>query len=365
MRNRWHLWLTGLGILLLLVLNLVSDDAFLDPGSVLIATLGVALTPLAMRRPMVAAALYCALFLLTMWQTDWRSFLNLAWGAVIVGCISFQRPWYFALVPTALMFLVSSIDTDNGDDFDFFSAIIFALLYGIGIAIGSIARRIQQKHNAEREAYRNRMRDQRDALMTTLHDSVSKSLTSVVMRSEGLALQLPEGHKAADTAVDIANDARQAMSEVRDLLRVMKLESPRADSHKPRSLKFELEETAEFIRSHDFGVDLLMDVGRGIGKLKLPHELHLVLVELSANIIKYSEVNSTVLIEVQQKRRGVYIELRSQNARRQSNKTLTTGLGLEEMAHRVEELHGWMEGGPEGQQWVTKLWLPTSSLLDL
>lgn len=81
----------GVGCIILVMLTVTVDKNFLTPGALLLAGLGVSLTPLAIRRPFVAACGYGALFAFAMWCPDWRSFLFLAWSPVIVGIVAFQK----------------------------------------------------------------------------------------------------------------------------------------------------------------------------------------------------------------------------------------------------------------------------------
>ncbi|MHB2252378.1 hypothetical protein [Corynebacterium aurimucosum] len=82
--------IAGVGCIILVMLTVTVDKNSLTPGAVVLAGLGVTLTPLAVRYPRVAACGYGALFALAMWFSDWRSFLLFAWSPVIVGIVAFR-----------------------------------------------------------------------------------------------------------------------------------------------------------------------------------------------------------------------------------------------------------------------------------
>lgn len=211
----------GVGFIIAVMLTVAIDPLFLSPGALLLAALGVALTPLGMNHPLWAAAAYSALFAICAWHTEWRSFLLVAWSAVIVGLISYRRPWTHAVIPGLVLVLLSIIDPIHGvlPSLDLFSFLLVAAINVAGIIVGVALKKAHQRQQAAEQ----RSQEYRHALMTTLHDSVATTLTSVVMRSETLGL-MGTNPKLKENSAAIADDARKAMGEVRDLLRLMENE---------------------------------------------------------------------------------------------------------------------------------------------
>lgn len=345
----------GVGCIILVMLTVTVDKNFLTPGALLLAGLGVSLTPLAIRRPFVAACGYGALFAFAMWCPDWRSFLFLAWSPVIVGIVAFQKRWLWA-VPLAVVytyFITTDPSNNYLPDFDPFNLSLPLLLYAVAIGIGAALRRTRD----QRLASEQRAAEQREALMTALHDSVAATLTSVVMRSETLALTQTDP-SAADSAEAIADDARRAMGEVRDLLRVMKNESV---TQGVKSLEEDLDTMVSFLSSHGFICETDINLGK-TGQLALPQKLSLVFSELAVNILKYAQPESRVSIEANSTSKNIDVHITSSIAAQQSRQFMTTSLGLSEIARRVRRVHGTFGSGKEADQWVTRLSLPAACL---
>ncbi|GAA1471583.1 hypothetical protein GCM10009604_06650 [Corynebacterium aurimucosum] len=337
------------------MLTVTVDKNFLTPGALVLAGLGVSLTPLAIRRPLAAACGYGALFALAMWCPDWRSFLLLAWSPVIVGIVAFRTRWLWALPPAVVYTYLVTTDPSIKylPDFDPLNLSTPLILYAVAIVIGAALRKTRD----QRLAAEQRAAKQREALMTALHDSVAATLTSVVMRSETLALTQTDP-SAADSAEAIANDARRAMGEVRDLLRVMKNESV---TQGVKSLEDDLDTMVSFLNSHGFHCEAQINVGKN-GKLALPEKLSLVFSELAINILKYARPESRVSIEATGSSKSIDLVITSEIAAQQSRQYMTTNLGLGEIARRVRRMHGSFGSGKEGDHWVTRLSLPTAHL---
>ena len=337
------------------MLTVTLDKNFLTPGALVLAGLGVSLTPLAIRRPLAAACGYGALFALAMWCPDWRSFLLLAWSPVIVGIVAFRTRWLWSVPPAVVYtYLVTTDPSINYlPDFDPLNLSIPFVLYAVSIVIGAALRKTRD----QRLAAEHRAAEQREALMTALHDSVAATLTSVVMRSETLALTQTDP-SAADSAEAIADDARRAMGEVRDLLRVMKNESV---TQGVKSLEEDLDTMVSFLSSHGFQCEAQTNMGKN-GELALPEKLSLVFSELAINILKYARPESRVSIEATGNSKSIDLVITSEIAAQQSRQYMTTNLGLGEIARRVRRMHGTFGSGKEGDHWITRLTLPTAHL---
>lgn len=347
--------IAGVGCIILVMLTVTLDKNFLTPGALVLAGLGVSLTPLAIRRPLAAACGYGALFAFAMWCPDWRSFLLLAWSPVIVGIVAFRTRWLWSVPPAVVYTYLVTTDPSNNylPDFDPLNLSTPLILYAVAIVIGAALRKTRD----QRLAAEQRAAEQREALMTALHDSVAATLTSVVMRSETLALTQSDP-SAADSAEAIADDARRAMGEVRDLLRVMKNESV---TQGVKSLEEDLDTMVSFLSSHGFHCEAQINVGKN-GELALPEKLSLVFSELAVNILKYARPESRVRIEATGNSKSIDLVITSEIAAQQSRQYMTTNLGLGEIARRIRRLHGNFGSGKEGELWVTRLSLPTACL---
>ncbi|MDO5032154.1 sensor histidine kinase [Corynebacterium sp.] len=346
----------GVACIILVMLTGAMDRSFLTTGALVLAACALAITPLALTRPLWAAGIYGVFFAITAWHPDWRSFLMLAWSALIVGMVAFRRRWEYAALFSALYVLLALVDP-NSHFFlaaDFFSTLLSSILYVAAIAIGINLKRSREKQLAAKQ----RAAEEREALMTTLHDSVSATLTSVVMRSETLAL-VQKDPALVEAATAIADDARQAMGEVRDLLRVMKSDN----LPKPgRSVCSEVSALEDLLRSHNFDCDMDVNLGK-CGELGLPKNLHLIFSELGANILKYAPRNSTVTISAESINNGFKLRIESEIAEQQSPAHMTTKLGLDDITKRVNSVGGTFHSGKHGDLWITRLSLPKDALM--
>lgn len=350
----------GVGFIIAVMLTVAIDPSVLTPGALLLAALGVALTPLGMNHPLWAAAAYSVLFAICGWHPEWRSFLLVAWSAVIVGLISYRRPWTHAVMPGLVLVLLSIIDPIHGilASLDLFSFLLVAAINVTGIIFGVYLKKARQRQLAAEQ----RSQEYRHALMTTLHDSVATTLTSVVMRSETLGL-LETNPKVAENATAIADDARKAMGEVRDLLRLMKNEDLPTLKKARSTIAEELEEMQSFLKSHGFECTVKGKLGKLARSMALPNDLHLVFSELSANLIKYAEAGSEITIRLRRNYRGLDMEVYSLIAGAQADQHMTTGLGLSEIEKRVTAANGTFSSGPHNGKWVSALYIPFSSMV--
>lgn len=357
--TRFYLF-AGVGCIIVVMLTVATDPSVLTPGALLLAALGVALTPLGMNHPLWAAAAYSVLFAICGWHPEWRSFLLVAWSAVIVGLISYRRPWTHAVIPGVVLVLLSIIDPIHGilASLDLFSFLLVAAINVAGIIVGVSLKKARQRQQAAEQ----RSQEYRHALMTTLHDSVATTLTSVIMRSETLGL-LETNPKVAENATSIADDARKAMGEVRDLLRLMKNEDAPLPNAARSTIAEELEEMQSFLKSHGFECTVKGKLGKLARSMALPNDLHLVFSELSANLIKYAEAGSEITIRLRRNYRGLDMEVHSLIAGAQADQHMTTGLGLSEIEKRVTAANGTFSSGPHNGKWVSALYIPFSSMV--
>lgn len=350
----------GVGCIIVVMLTVATDPQFLSPGALLIAALGVALTPLGMNHPLWAAAAYSVLFAICGWHPEWRSLLLLAWSAVIVGLISYRRPWTHAVIPGLVLVLLSIVDPTQGvlASLDLFSFLLVAAFNVAGIIVGVSLKKARQRQQAAEQ----RSQEYRHALMTTLHDSVATTLTSVVMRSETLGL-MGTDPKLKENSAAIADDARKAMGEVRDLLRLMKNEDQPLLKKARSTAAEELEEMQSFLHSHGFDCTVEGRRGKLARTMALPNDLHLVFSELCANLIKYTAADSQIAIVFKRNHRGIDIQIRSVIAKAQADQHITTGLGISEIQKRVAAANGTFSSGPKNGMWISTLYIPLSSMV--
>lgn len=236
------------------------------------------------------------------------------------------------------------------------AALLGVLLLAAGAA-GWALRHSTQRRKAESQRLRQRIEDERERAVLALHGSVASSLTSVVLRSEALAMS--GDASVAQAAQLIAADARRSMQEVRDLIRFMR-EEDEAPSPTPQpgpSVVDALTALAEDLRGHGFTViesGLTPDVLAGA---TLPPAGR-VCREIATNILKYGDATSPVIIAALRGDEGIKVAVQNAIASRQRDAHMTTGIGLEEARALVASHGGTLTWKAESGTWRYELALP-------
>lgn len=236
------------------------------------------------------------------------------------------------------------------------AAILGAQMLAAGAA-GWALRRSAKRRQAESERLQRRIEEERERAVLALHGSVAASLTSVVLRSESLAMS--GDHQVAQAAQLIAADARRSMREVRDLIRFMRGdESPMAPNPAPDvSVLDAFTSLADDIRGHGFTV-----VESGLSSEVLKNAqlepVSRVCRELATNILKYGDPACPVIVAALRAESGVTVAVQNSIAARQRDTHMTTGIGLREARDLVASHGGTLTWNTEGGTWRYELTLP-------
>lgn len=266
------------------------------------------------------------------------------WQAGILGLIL----WYLA-------------QTELGDGVWVLDDPLTALLFGVQMLLAGTAgwalRRSAQRRKAESERLQHRIEEERERAVLALHGSVAASLTSVVLRSEALAMSGDQ--QVAQAAQLIATDARRSMQEVRDLIRFMRGDdSPQAQDPTPNvSVLDAFTALAEDLRGHGFTV-----VESGLSSEVLKNAqlepVSQVCRELATNILKYGDPACPVIVAALRGDSGVTVAVQNSIAARQRDTHMTTGIGLRETRDLAASHGGTLTWNTEGGTWRYELTLP-------
>nr|WP_231699210.1 histidine kinase [Corynebacterium lujinxingii] len=180
--------------------------------------------------------------------------------------------------------------------------------------------------------------DERERAVLALHGSVASSLTSVVLRSEALAMS--GDPQISEAAQLIASDARRSMQEVRDLIRFMRDDSPTApqDSAPHVRLLDAFTNLAADLRAHGFPVVETGLTENVLGTAQLEPAAR-VCRELATNILKYGDASRPVVIAALQGEDELTVAVQNTIASQQRDTHMSTGIGLEE-AQQLAAAHG-------------------------
>lgn len=215
----------------------------------------------------------------------------------------------------------------------------------------------------ESERFQQQIEDERERAVRALHGSVAASLTSVVLRSESMAMNAPE--KTRRESLLIAEDARRAMREVRELIRFMKT-SDESDFaldifQGPTELLNDLITIIGKIRSHGFTV-----VESGINEtvlsgIQMRHG-YAVTRELKTNILKYADQSEPIIVAAVRDEDSVTIAIQNTIATSSPDLNMTTEIGLNDAMSLVKSDGGTLTFTKAESTWRTELAFPLAKL---
>jgi signal transduction histidine kinase len=250
---RWHspqerrAWYAALGVatLALCAVNLAGISTV---GQLLLAVPVVAPLPLAARYPMLAWRIgWLALLLAPLVPATWRG--GWPWGAgqilALLGAfclagIRQQRPalwwmWALILIPWWL-WLAADVQNLNGPAG---ATIIFT---AVAVAVDSIGSRLRaqralatQTERTEAERAQRALLEERTRIARELHDVVAHHMSLIAVRAETAPYRLPGLPEAARAEFgSLSEVAREALTEMRRLLGVLRDDQPAALAPQPQ-----------------------------------------------------------------------------------------------------------------------------------
>ena len=238
------------------------------------------------------------------------------------------------------------------------TAVFMLLLLGAAWASGTALRNTMKVRDDAYVRYQQQLEEERERTVKALHGSVAASLTSVVLRSEALAMA--DSTADAASAQLIADDARRAMSEVRELIRFMRDDDAvDASTHVDVTPLAALQDLTEALRSHGFIVidsGLEPDVFRSAS---LPHAAE-VCREMQTNVLKYADPSRPVIVAAVADDDEVTVAVQNTIAARQRNVHMTTGIGLDDIEALVAGDGASFTSGFEGDTWRYQLRIPSA-----
>ena len=358
--DRRRFWVAAACVLAVLgIVGLCFAGAGAETGSIGVAVAmflfaaGARITPLTAT---VSAAV------LTQFAASYREFSSpfivLALFA-LTAVLSYRLPIWQAGILGLILWYLAQTELADGvwlPDAPLTAAILGAQMLAAGAA-GWALRRSAKRRQAESERLQQRIEEERERAVLALHGSVAASLTSVVLRSEALALS--GDRQVAQAAQLIAADARRSMREVRDLIRFMRGdESPVAPNPSPNvSVLDAFIALADDLRGHGFTV-----VESGLSSEVLKNAelepVSQVCRELSTNILKYGDPACPVIVAALRGDNGVTVAVQNSIAARQRDTHMTTGIGLREARDLVASQGGTLTWNTEGGTWRYELTLP-------
>ncbi|PKV81889.1 sensor histidine kinase [Nocardia fluminea] len=272
--------------------------------------------------------------------------LILAGSALSLGLFTYHNRLAGAAAPELRHFLVAGT--------------MWALALGVAWGVGRLlylrehrALATQARLAADAEAA---LIAQRLRLAHELHDSVSGAVAAMILHAAAARAFTPDGHpKVAEALAVIENAGTQAMSELHDLLGLLRapIEGSHA-AHAGRSAPATLESLIELNRAGGLRIRLDTD---GTRPPNVDPDIDLaayrLVQESLTNVAKHAGAGATVDISIGWRRASVTVAVRSRggNGPVPQVARLSTHQGLAGLAQRLQTLSGTVEYGPDGTGW--------------
>lgn len=311
--------------------------------------------------PVTAGLGYGLLLQFSAVAPDYRSAIIIIGMFAIATVVGLRIPARYSLPLLAYLWYLAQTDFPSGVYFpiSFETAILLFVLLLVAWAVGWILRAFLITRERQADQLKAELERERERTVKALHGSVASSLTSVVLRSEALAMSGDE--QTAKAAKLIAEDARRSMQEVRQLIRFM-----RSDDHS--ALREEKTVTApplidalksftDVLRSHGYTVAESGMHGEGLKSIALRHA-PAAFREIQTNVIKYADKNRPVIVAAVEDDNDVQILVQNFGAPQEQGVEMSTGVGLGEVASLLEEDGAALDAGYHGEAFRYHLTVP-------
>lgn len=290
------------------------------------------------------------------------------WVAFATACVVLT-------VQTLLRIAMAPASANDALNAAISTAVILLIGALVGVNVGNRRRYLDALIDRSRQLIIERDQQSRLAaaaerarIAREMHDIVSHSLTVVVALAEGAgATADPERSREASRAV--AATAREALSEMRIMLGVLRSDSPTGDSDAGAGiaaplapiLEASLVDVVEAARNAGFPVSLTVS---GDPHVSAPHRLAVLRIvqEGITNAMRYSRDPTFIRVVVEYSAGGITIVVENDGAQPTSD-SAGSGWGLQGLRERASNLGGTVTAGMAGAAaWRLVAELPTESI---
>lgn len=282
--------------------------------------------------------------------------------SVVVAVAMVRHPLVSGVCALCLWYLaLTGIAAGDFIPEDLESAAILGALF-VAAWAGAIVLResiISRHHDSER--FKHQIEEEREKTVKALHGSVAASLTSVVLRSESMAMTATDSSR--EESLLIAEDARRAMREVRELIRFMRADAgsdfENSAAREPYTLYENLTTTMGTLRSHGFTV---IDSGvneESLSRIQLAHG-YTVFRELKTNILKYGDRDKPVILAAVSDDDALTVAIQNSIADATPDVHMTTEIGLRDASSLVHSDGGTLTFNTDGATWRCELTFPAA-----
>ena len=327
----------------------------------MVALYAVFLIVAAFFAPVTAGLGYGFLLQFSAVAPEYRSAIIIIGMFAVVAVVGLRLPARYSLPLMAYLWYVAQTDFLSGVYFpiSFATAIFLLVLVLVAWAVGWILRAFLITRERQADRLKAELERERERTVKALHGSVASSLTSVVLRSEALAMSGDE--QTAKAAKLIAEDARRSMQEVRQLIRFMRSDDTAAfnedSATRTPTLSEALRSFSDTLRSHGYTVAESGLQGEGLNSISLRHAPS-AFREIQTNVIKYADKNRPVIVAAVEDDNDVQILVQNFGAPQEHAVEMSTGVGLGEVASLLEEDGAALQAGYHGEAFRYHLTVP-------
>lgn len=322
---------------------------------IFLTVLMVLLLVAALKYPVPAGLLFAGTFGFALTNPDWVHLIDVLFAPVMAGVLAYRLPLIHSVWVVGLYGILGLIDASGPTlTTDLTAVAIWVGQLLIAVAIGHTVRERERDGARLRQSFEAR----RSEMARTLHDSVAASLTAVVVRAQSLGLK----QKGTDPAVAaelaaIAEESRQAMAQVRQLIKVLDTSERDALESSVQSLSTLVDAQVKRLRSHGFTVDT-DDVPAVHLDEAVVKTVDKFLNEAATNALKYGERTEPARVRLGYSKGRFLAILSNAVADASPGGDMSTGVGLHSLRDDAESLGGTFRAGRSGPTWEARLELP-------
>jgi|GEM_PF-3801607 hypothetical protein len=314
------------------------------------------LTVQAKKYPKSTSAIYIFVFILISQVPALFNELTAFWMVVFVSILANYGHVRLAWICTATNVYFGNIKFLDGIYFPTSLPITFAnvFIFAGAILIGAAL----YNERVKQAALVEQMRERREILTRALHDSVAAKLSSVILRSETLGLTNTIDPSTKATLALIAEEARLAIGDVRQLLEAIKTNNEFAPPTAHTTLIEQISEIINMLESHKLRTIWNNQLSTEMIATETPDGFSNVLSELAMNAIKYSPPESIVQITTSFENTFLFVEITNVASKQQASHYLTSGLGLEGIAEWAKKNRAQYHHEQHDNIWLAKVGFP-------
>lgn len=269
------------------------------------------------------------------------------WSASLGGCVL----WYSGSTEPLEKNLLPT---------DWLAAVIWAILLMVAVSTGYVLFRASVQRKTLLSLWHRDLQYRRQELVKHLHGSVAGSLTSVVIHAETLKL---EDDLSTDIKADldlIVNETRAAMLEIRKLMLILSNGGQRATTKPTPVVQDLINEFKKILESHQFGVELIIEIFDNIFNDDSVVVLKEIFGELTSNIIKYADPKTVIVLKFSEELSHACLSITNKISDKVPEPRMSSELGLTTVFHLAQTVSGSVRVFRDSRTWTTEIRLPVT-----